>query len=108
MGRLMGRPVRRSSAEFGGGHQRYGTEEPDHRHRRLLGARRERQRRRAADERNELAARHSITSSASNCIEMGIVNPSALAVFMLITSSNFDGRTTGKSPGFSPLRTRPT
>jgi hypothetical protein len=40
-------------------------EKPDHRHRRLLRARRERPRgRRAAEKRDELAAVHSITSSA--------------------------------------------
>src|SRR5262245_30237404 len=38
--------------------------EPDHRHRRLLCARRERPRRRAAEQRDELASPHSITSSA--------------------------------------------
>src|SRR5262249_19111184 len=41
------------------------VEEPDHRHRRLLRARRERPRRRAGEQRDELAAlnTHSITSS---------------------------------------------
>jgi hypothetical protein len=39
-------------------------EEPDRRHRRLLRACRERPRRRAAEQRDELAAFHSITSSA--------------------------------------------
>src|SRR5260370_30075483 len=42
------------------------TEEPDHRHRGLLRPRRKRPRsRRAAEQRDELAAPHSITSSAS-------------------------------------------
>src|SRR5262249_24369274 len=45
--------------------RRPAAEEPDHRHRRLLRARRERPRgRRAAEQRDELAAVHSITSSA--------------------------------------------
>ena len=45
--------------------RRCGVEEPDHRHRRLLRARRERPRsRRAAEQRDELAPLHSITSSA--------------------------------------------
>jgi hypothetical protein len=39
-------------------------QEPNHRHRRLLRTRRERPRRRAAEKRHELAALHSITSSA--------------------------------------------
>ena len=39
-------------------------EKPDHRHRRLLRARRQRPRRRAAEPRDELAPSHSITSSA--------------------------------------------
>src|SRR3954464_5555184 len=47
---------------------------------------------------------HSITSSASNCIELGTVSPSAFAVLRLITSSNLVGCMTGKSPGFAPLR----
>jgi hypothetical protein len=48
----------------------------------LLRARRERPRDRgAAEQRDELAAPdHSITSSASNCIEIGNSIPSALAV----------------------------
>jgi hypothetical protein len=42
-----------------------GTKEPDHRHRRLLRPRRERPRGcRAAEQRDEFAAFHSITSSA--------------------------------------------
>jgi hypothetical protein len=40
------------------------AEEPDHRHRLLQRSRRERPRRRAAEQRDELAAFHSITSSA--------------------------------------------
>src|SRR5947208_2341619 len=55
------------------------AEESYHRHRRLLRARRERpHRRRAAEQPNELAAgAHSITSSASICIEIGTSTPSA-------------------------------
>src|SRR5262249_55797165 len=41
-----------------------GGEEPDHRQRRLLRPHRERPRRHAAEQRNERAALHSITSSA--------------------------------------------
>jgi hypothetical protein len=50
---------------------------------------------------------HSITSSASASNLSGISRPSALAVLALITSSNFVGSRTGRSPGFSPLRMRP-
>src|SRR5262249_40755282 len=50
---------------------------------------------------------HSITSSASASNLSGISRPSALAVLTLITSSNFVGSITGRSPGFSPLRMRP-
>src|SRR5262245_65180631 len=74
---------------------------------RLLRARRERPRRRAAKERDDLAPSHSITSSAIASRPGGIATPSAFAVLRLITSSNLVGCNTGKSPGFSPLRTRP-
>jgi hypothetical protein len=47
---------------------------------------------------------YSITSSARESNEGGTVRPSALAVFMLITSSNLDGCSTGKSAGLVPLR----
>src|SRR5262249_53098261 len=73
----------------------------------LLRPRRERPRGRAAEERDELAPFHSITSSASASNLSGISRPSALAVLRLITSSNFVGSITGRSPGFSPLRMRP-
>src|SRR5262249_51520890 len=74
----------------------------------LLPVRRERPRRRAAEQRDELAALHSITPSAraSNCAGTSI--PSAFAVLRLITSSTFVGACTGRSAGFSPLRIRST
>src|SRR5262245_51864362 len=81
-----------------------GAEEPDHRHRRLLRARRERPAGRpAAEQRDELAASHSITSSASASSRSGTFRPSALAVLRLMTSSNFVSCMTGRSTGFSPL-----
>src|SRR5262249_11926499 len=84
------------------------VEEPDHRHRRLLRARRERPRgRRAAEQQYELAALHSITSSASASSLSGIWRPSALAVLRLITNSNLVGCSTGNSAGFAPLRILP-
>src|SRR5262245_39622040 len=68
---------------------------------RLLRARRERPRRRAADERDELApAAHSITSSARASTDGGTSRPSAFAVLRLMSSSNFVGCSTGRSPGF--------
>src|SRR6516164_256260 len=80
----------------------------DHRHRRLLRARRERPRgRRAANQGDELAPFHSITSSASASSLSGIWRPSAFAVLRLITSSYLVGSTTGRSADFSPLRMRP-
>ena len=45
-----------------------------------------------------------ITSSARPSTDCGIVSPSALAVFRLITSSNFVGCSTGRSAGLAPLR----
>ena len=58
----------------------------------LLRARRERPcRRRAAEQRHELAALHSITSSAIASRDGGTVRPSVLAVLRLITSSNLVG-----------------
>jgi len=47
---------------------------------------------------------YSITSSARTSNEGGTVRPSALAVFMLITSSNLVGCSTGRSEGLVPLR----
>src|SRR5262249_16577602 len=80
------------------------VEKPDHRHRWLLGARRERHSG-DANQRNELPPIHSITASARASSVGGIVRPSAFAVFRLIASSNFVGRNTGSSAGDTPLRT---
>jgi hypothetical protein len=44
---------------------------------------------------------NALTSSASNCIVLGTVSPSAFAVLRLITSSNLVGCTTGKSAGLA-------
>ena len=77
-------------------------------HRLLLRERRERPRRRAAEERDERASsNHSITSSASARIRGGNSKFIAFAALRLITSSNLVGWMTGKSAGFSPLRMRP-
>src|SRR5262245_42152979 len=74
----------------------------------FLRARRERPRhRRAAEQRDELAAFHSITSSARASSVGGTSRPSARAVCRLMMNSNLVARITGRSAGFSPLRTRP-
>src|SRR5262249_60080757 len=55
-----------------------GAETPGPGQGRLLGAGRERPHCAAAEKRDELTALHSITSSASNCIELETVRPRAL------------------------------
>src|SRR5215472_12517293 len=62
---------------------------------------------RAAEQRDERAAFHSITSSASASSLSGILRPSAFAVLRLITNANLMDCITGRSAGFSPLRIRP-
>ena len=51
---------------------------------------------------------YSITSSASNCIELGTLKPSALAVFRLMTSSYLlickYGQVGRRSAGFAPFK----
>src|SRR5215831_6658668 len=81
--------------------------EPDHRHLRLLRPSRERPRCRAAEQRDELATLHSITSSAIASNPGGMVRPSALAVCRLMTNSNLVDCITGSSAGLTPLRTLP-
>src|SRR5262245_32410705 len=74
----------------------------------LLRARRERPcDHRAAEQRDELTAHHSITSSAMASSPGGKLRPNTLAVLRLITNSNLVDWTTGRSAGFSPLRIRP-
>src|SRR5262249_37592934 len=65
-------------------------------------------RRSRAAKRGELATLHSITSSVRASSVGGIVNPSALAVLRLMTSSYLVGACTGSSAGFAPLRIRST
>src|SRR5262249_19352806 len=73
----------------------------------LLRTRRERPRgRRGAEQGDELAPPHSITSLARASKLSGTVRPSALAVLRLITSSYLVGACTGRSDGFSPLKMR--
>jgi hypothetical protein len=66
----------------------------------LLRAPRERPRGSAAEQCDECAAVHSITSSARAMTVGGISRPSALAVLRLMTRSNLVGCTTGRSAGF--------
>jgi hypothetical protein len=74
----------------------------------LLCACPKRPRRRAADQPDELApSDHSITSSATLSSDGGTLMSSVRAVSALMTSSNLDACTTGKSAGFAPLRMRP-
>ena len=47
---------------------------------------------------------HSITSSAVASSDGGTVSPSILAVWALMTSSNFVDCSTGRSAGLAPLR----
>src|SRR6266850_3075085 len=47
---------------------------------------------------------HFMTLSALASTFGGIVRPICLAVFKLITNSNFIGCSTGRSAGFAPLR----
>src|SRR5215472_5007093 len=58
----------------------------------------------AADERDERAARHSITSSARARKDSAIAMPIAFAVLLLITSSNFVGCSMGMSLGCLPCK----
>src|SRR5262249_11360604 len=88
--------------------RRSGMQKPDHRHRRLLRAHRERPCRSAAEQRDELAPLHSITSSAVCRNGSGMVRPSAFAVLRLMTSSYLVGCWTGRSLGLTPLRIRST
>src|SRR5262249_35153939 len=67
-----------------------------------------RSRRRAAQDRDELAAHHSITSSARTKNVSEIARPSVLAVLRLTMSANFVGCSIGRSAGLAPLRMRST
>src|SRR5262249_53162530 len=83
--------------------RRPAAHEPNHRHRGLLRARRERPRGRTAEQRDELAAAaHSITSLASASNLSGTVRPSTLAVVRLMMRSNLVGCSTGRAAGFAP------
>src|SRR5262249_12368895 len=74
----------------------------------LLRASRERPHHRAAEQRDEIAALHSITSSARASSVGGTSIPSPLAGLKLTTSTHLFGFCTGRWGGFSPLRMRST
>src|SRR5262249_2857265 len=59
-----------------------------------------------AEQRDELAPLHSITSSATLSNDDGTVRPSILAVWALMTNSNLVDWSTGRSAGLAPLRMR--
>src|SRR5262249_50930452 len=85
------------------------AQQPHHPHQRLLRPRRERPSgSRTANDQYEVAAPHSITSSARASTEAGKSRPSALAVLRLTASTYLVGACTGRSAGFSPLRMRST
>src|SRR5262249_2518871 len=84
------------------------AKEPDGRQLRLLRPRHHRPCCRAAEQRDEVAALHSVTSSARGRRLGGTSRPSARAVGRLMTSSNLLDCMTGKSAGLAPLRMRPT
>jgi hypothetical protein len=64
----------------------------------------QRQSGRTVHRRERSATRNYQITSARTCSDWGIVRPSALAVFELMTSSNLVGCSTGRSAGFAPLR----
>jgi hypothetical protein len=64
--------------------------------------------RRSAKPLDEFPPSHWITSSAVANSVSGMVRPSALAVFRLMTVSNLVGACTGNSAALSPLRIRST
>src|SRR6516162_3783382 len=64
--------------------------------------------RRTAEQRDELAALHSITSSAATSRPGGTVRPSAFAVLMLRAVTNLVAACTGRSVGLAPRRMRST
>src|SRR6516225_5066240 len=99
-------PLHKSSGQLALRGRRSRAQESDGRQPRgLLRTRRERPRgRRAADERDELAPLHSISSSARPERGSGTVRPSALAVLRLMISSTLVDCWTGRLAGFSPFR----
>src|SRR5262249_34333385 len=95
--------------DHGRGHRkRRAAQEPDHWHGRPLRTRPERPRSRTAEQRDEIAAPHSMTSSAATSRPGGTVRPSAFAVLMLRAVTNLVAACTGRSAGLAPRRMRST
>jgi hypothetical protein len=88
------------------GLSRQHTDKADAQYLRLeLRTRRERPgRRRAAEQSDERATGHSITSSARTINAIGTWSPIALAALRLMISSNFVGCSTGRLEGLAPRR----
>src|SRR5262249_45965513 len=84
--------------------RRRAAKKANHRHRRLLRARRERPCRHAAEKRDELAPVHSITSSARASTVCGTSKPRTFAVIKFTARSILVGCSTGSSLGFAPRR----
>jgi len=103
---VLGKSLHQQAREYvGRTGGREGNDDADRPRRIGLRARRERPScYRAAEESDEGAPLHSITSSARSRNDSGIVKPSALAVVRLTTRSNLVGCSTGMSPGFAPRR----
>src|SRR5262249_18285197 len=93
---------RNATCVTGRGHQ---TEKADTSDLGRLRPRREWTCRRAAEKRDEVAARDSITSSARASSVGGRSSPSAFAVVRLMVRSNLVGCSTGMSAGLAPRRT---
>src|SRR5262249_26240070 len=70
----------------------------------LLRARRERPASRTAEQGDERASLHSITSSARASTVAGMSMPVALAVLRVMTGSTGGGRPGGRSAGLAPWR----
>src|SRR5262249_8062000 len=87
--------------------RRCDVEKPDHRHRGLLRPRRKRPHGCPAEERDELASFHSITSSAATSSLSGTGRPGTWAFGALMPSSNLVACTTGRPAGLAPWRMRP-
>src|SRR5262249_11592515 len=100
-------PLHKGGGPWGPGGCRRGPQIADGRKLRwLLRPRRQRPRGCTADKRDELAAVHSITSSAATRSASGTVRSRALAVLVLLKGRYRVGCENGKPLGFSPRKIR--
>ena len=100
LGKTLSKCREQASAWF----RRAGMQEADYRHLLLLRSCSQRLRCRGAEQRDELAPPHSITSSAVARSVGGTFTPSDFAVFEFTISSKRVGRSAGKSAGLVPFR----